>query len=97
YNNNGTNIQTLAGTATGHIYVQDGTHTLTVGTVDGASGIVSSTDYVWLVADAIVLQQPVSSAVNSEVLLSPYTQTQQITLGGGNSAGVLGVTDAELG
>lgn len=89
-------VGTLAADVTSSFAFNNGTSSLSVGIVDGETGITASNSAVSLIADNLNLQQSVNAGTGS-VTLSPFSDTNSINLGGFNAVGTFGLTDNELG
>src|SRR5579872_2190899 len=94
--NTGNDISTLAAAVSNGLTFNNGTNALTVGTVDGQQGIFASNSAISLTADAMTITQAINAGTGI-VTLAPFTASQTVNIGVGNSAGVLGFTDAGLG
>jgi hypothetical protein len=94
-------VGTLAGdtstASTASFSFSNGTNLLTVGVVDGDTGIVTSGSDIHLIADDMDLAQQVTTGSSSAgvVNLEPFTATRTINLGT-NTAGELGLDNGEL-
>jgi hypothetical protein len=96
---NPNNVGTLAADTTGSLSFNNGTHALTIGVVDGDTGITTTNSDVDLIADNLNIAQQVNAG-KGVVTLEPFTDTTVIDLGGPDVAGPpahLGLTDTELG
>jgi hypothetical protein len=91
------NVGVVASDTTNAFTFNNGTHTLTVGVVDGDAGIVTNGSNVHVIADNMNVTQQITTGSNAAgiVNLEPFTLTQTIDLGT-NSPGNLGLTNAEL-
>jgi hypothetical protein len=91
------NVGTLAGSPAGGLTFNDGPRLLTVGSVDGGSGVSTNDTEIHLIADALDITQPLNTASDSNgvVLLEPFTKSRSIDLGA-NASGQLGLTGADL-
>jgi uncharacterized protein YjdB len=66
---------------------------LVIGVVDGDSGITGTGNVVSISADSLDVQQPINAGA---IEVAPMTSGVQVSLGGVDSAGTLGLTDTEL-
>jgi hypothetical protein len=92
--NNG--FSTVAASTTGAFTLSDGPNPLTIGTVDGVTGIATSNSPISLTADNINITQPINAGPGI-VTIAPNTASQTVALGGADAAGTLGLADTELG
>ncbi len=81
-------INTLSANTTGGVSYKDSSSF-------SVSGITTSNGDVELVADGITINGAVNAGIG-KVTLAPLTATPEIRIGAGDSAGVFGVTDAEI-
>jgi trimeric autotransporter adhesin len=93
-------VNVLAASVGGRFYCVDGAP-LVIGSVGGISGITaaisgsSGFDDLLLQANNLDIQQQINAG-SGIVTLAPLDFSETISLGGADSAGVLGLTDAEL-
>jgi hypothetical protein len=90
------NIGTFAADATNAVTVNNGTNVLTIGVVDGVTGIDTSNSAITITADNLNIAQPVNAGTGI-VTVAPFSAGQLIALGGADAVGTLGLSDAELG
>jgi len=90
------NVRVLAAATTGGLDFANGTNPLTIGTVDGTVGVSTSGFSLGITADSLDVQQPVNAGAGG-VTFQPYSPAAGVDLGGGDAAGTLGLSDAELG
>ena len=90
------NIGTFASGTTNAVTVNNGTNSLTIGVVDGVTGIVTGNSAITITADNLNIAQPVNAGTGI-VTLAPFSAGQVIALGGADAVGTLGLSDAELG
>ena len=81
-------IGTLSANTTGGVSYKDSSSF-------SVSGITTSNGDVELFADGITINGAVNAGIG-KVTLAPFTGTPEIRIGAGDSAGVFGVTDAEM-
>jgi hypothetical protein len=95
--NNVNNVGTLAANTTNLFEFENGTNLLTIGTVDGDTGIVTTGSNIALTADDMDVAQQVStgSMTGGTVSLGPFTNDETIDVGT-NSPNHFGLTNAEL-
>src|SRR5262249_23033767 len=96
------NIGTLASSTSGAFLVNNGKNSLTIGTVDGITGVTTTNSNITLEADNLNISQAISpgAASNSTntVLLEPFTRTLNITVGTASIANTtFGLTNPNLG
>ncbi len=91
-------VTTLAASTTGAFTFNNGTNTLTVGVVDGDTGITTIGSNINLSADAMDLTQQVSTGSTTAgiVTLTPFTASNSISIGGANGPGTLGLDDTDF-
>lgn len=95
--NNANDVDALAASSAAWFAFNNGTNTLTVGVVDGATGISTTDSDIILTADNLDLAQSVNAGAGT-VTLEPFTNSLPITLGTASVPGTtFGVTDSELG
>jgi len=95
--NSTNNIGTIAAHTVGTFSVNNGTNTLTVGTVDGTAGVTTNDSTLTLRADNLLVQQAITPGTATAVL-EPFTTSLNMTLGTASVSGTtFGLTDTELG
>ncbi len=92
---NANNVGTLAGYGASFSF-DNGTNLLTIGAVDGLTGISANNSDITLMADSLNIQQSLNPG-SGTVVLEPFTTSDQINVGAASTAGVFGLTDTELG
>src|SRR5207253_1177029 len=94
------NVGALAASTTNGFSFSNGTHSLTIGIVDGVTGIQTTNSSIDLIADNLDIQQALnagSGAAGGTVLLEPFTSSLLIDLGTPSVFGTtFGVTDVTL-
>jgi trimeric autotransporter adhesin len=95
-NNSGNNVGTLAATAGGTFSFSDASP-LSIGTVGAIVGITAINHGITITADNLDVQQQINAGVIAgTVTLQSQTAGRVIDLGGADTVGHLGLTDAEL-
>ncbi len=90
-------VGVLAADAPGGLGFANGTTALSVGTVDGVSGITTSNADISLLVSNLDIQQNMNAGTGKVVII-PVIPTEMISLGGADAGGaILGLTDTELG
>ena len=96
-------VGTLAGSASGFggqfKFANAAGTPLTIGTVDGTTGVRfnNSSGTINLIADNLNVASPVSAPFfNGAVIIQPAAAATKLDLGGADAAGVLGISAAEL-
>ncbi len=88
-------VGSLAASTTNAFSFSDGSHLLTVDTVDADTGIVSTNSNITLIADSMSIEQAVNAGT-AIVTLEPSTSGLAINLGTNPSAGKLGLAQGDL-
>src|SRR5215472_3586384 len=88
-------FSTVAVSTTEGLTLDDGPNPLTIGTVDGVTGITTVNSAINLTADNINVSQSINAGTGI-VTIAPSTASQTVALGGADAAGTLGLADTEL-
>jgi hypothetical protein len=91
-------VGTLASTTTGSLTFDNGTNPLSIGVVDGTTGITTTNAAATLIVDSLDIAQAInagSGAMGGIVTISPNTAGRAIDLGT-ETGGKLSLTDTEL-